>query len=172
MTRRARGSAGIPAKAALVGPVVGGIVLADQLTKWLVRRLLAPYEVVPVIPGLLNLTHVYNTGGAFSFLADAPDGVRVPFFLIASLAAVVALIYYLWHVDPGERGMQFALAAVLGGAAGNLIDRMVLGKVTDFIDLHWGAWHWPAFNVADSFITIGVALLVVGFLFGGDSRRD
>lgn len=148
-------------KSAFVALVAGAVLAADQLSKLAIRRLLEPYQVVPVIDSFFHITHVRNSGGAFSLFAGANDAFRVPFFLGASLVAIAALVYFLRHLPAEERWPIFALAGILGGALGNLADRLTLGQVTDFLDFHWRGYHWPAFNVADSFITVGVAILLV-----------
>lgn len=152
-------------KNAFVALIAGSVLVFDQVTKWYIRKTFALYEQLAVIDSLFHITHVRNTGGAFSLLADAGEGVRVPFFLLASAVAIGALVYFLRQVHPRQRLLQFALAAILGGALGNLVDRVVAGHVTDFIDVHWRGYHWPAFNVADSFITIGVSLLMIQSLW-------
>ena len=146
-------------KTAFVTAVATAILAVDQLTKWYIRQTVPLYETIPVV-SFFNITHVLNRGGAFSLLADASDAIRVPFFLLASIVAIGLLIYFLRHIPGQQRGLLFAVAGILGGALGNLVDRLTLGQVTDFLDLHWRGYHWPAFNVADSFISIGVVILV------------
>lgn len=134
------------------------IVAVDQLTKWLVLARFAPGERVE-LTGFLNLVLVFNKGAAFSFLAGAP-GWQTPLLVAFALgaAAVVALLL----LRSRERRLFSAgLALILGGAVGNVIDRLRLGQVVDFVDLHAAGWHWPAFNVADSAITVGAALLIL-----------
>jgi signal peptidase II len=152
-------------KSVFVASVAGAVILLDQFTKWRVRRTLALHESVPIIDSFFHLTHVRNTGGAFSLFASASDAVRLPFFVVASAIAIVALLYFLRQVGARQRLLQFALAGILGGALGNLLDRVTAGHVTDFLDLHWRGYHWPAFNVADSFITTGVVVLLVHSMF-------
>jgi len=137
------------------------VLATDQFSKWYVRRSVALYQQIPVLEPFFHITHVHNTGGAFSLFAGSNDGIRVPFFLGASLVAVGALLYFLRQVGAHERLLQFALAGVLGGALGNLVDRVTAGNVTDFLLLHYRGYYWPAFNVADSFISIGVTLLLL-----------
>jgi signal peptidase II len=134
------------------------IVLADQLTKWIVLERFAPGERLE-LTGFFNLVLVFNKGAAFSFLAGA-GGWQTPLLVgFALLAAVVVSVLLLR--SPGRRLFCAALALVLGGAVGNVIDRLRFGHVVDFLDLHAGGWHWPAFNVADSAITVGAALLIL-----------
>lgn len=139
------------------------VVALDQLSKSWIQHELARYQVIEVWP-VFNLVLTFNTGAAFSFLSDA-GGWQRPLFI--GLAAVVslALIVWLMRLQVGERLLAIGLALVIGGALGNLIDRALLGHVVDFLDFHWGAWHWPAFNLADGAITLGVSLLLYdGFI--------
>ena len=152
-------------KTTFVSAIAGAIIVLDQISKWYIRRTVGLFESISVIQGVFDITHARNTGGAFSLLAGAGDAVRIPFFLIASAVAIGALVYFLRQLQPQQRLLLFALAAVLGGALGNLIDRITAGHVTDFLDLQWHGHHWPAFNVADSCITIGVVILVMHSLF-------
>lgn len=137
--------------------LAGAVLALDVATKWAAVRWLAPNAVVEVTP-FLNLVLVYNPGAAFSLLADGEPWQRA--FFIALAAAASVWIVYLLHRHPEERGFAAALALVLAGALGNLIDRVRLGAVIDFLDFHAFGWHWPAFNLADSAITCGAVLLV------------
>ncbi|WP_440997273.1 signal peptidase II [Arhodomonas sp. SL1] len=140
------------------------VLLADQATKaWAVATLTA-YRPEPVLL-FLNWTLSYNPGAAFSLLADHGGWQRWLFTGLA-LAVSAYLIWWLRRVLPGERLVAGALGLILGGALGNVIDRLRLGHVVDFIDLHAGGWHWPAFNIADSAITLGVAALILAALLG------
>ncbi|HJS38486.1 MAG TPA: signal peptidase II [Burkholderiales bacterium] len=139
-----------------------GVVLADRLAKWLMLGWLRPGESVEVT-GFFNLVLVYNRGAAFSFLAGAP-GWQTPFFVAVALIAS-GVVSWLLLRHPRQRLLCAGLALILGGALGNLWDRLAWGAVADFLDLHAFGWHWPAFNVADSAITVGAALVIVeGFL--------
>jgi signal peptidase II len=142
----------------------GLVVVLDQLTKWLAEYYLLPAQPLPVTP-FFNLTLLYNTGAAFSFLADA-GGWQRWFFLILTSVISIALVIWLSRLNSEETRLAIALALVLGGAVGNLIDRIAYGHVIDFIQLYYEQWFWPAFNIADSAITIGAALLVIDSLFG------
>jgi len=134
------------------------IVLADQLTKWLMLARFAPGERLE-LTGFFNLVLVFNKGAAFSFLAAA-QGWQTP--LLAAFALGAAVVVSVLIVRSPERRLLCAgLALILGGALGNLVDRLRFGHVVDFLDLHAAGWHWPAFNVADSAITIGAALLIL-----------
>lgn len=135
-------------------------LVLDQASKLAVLRLIEPYQTVPVLPGF-NLTLAFNRGASFSFLADAGGWQRWLFSAI-SVAASVVIVVLLRRTAPGDRLNASGLSLVLGGALGNLIDRLWLGHVVDFLDVYYGASHWPAFNVADSAITVGAVLLVLG----------
>jgi signal peptidase II len=151
------------------------VIGLDQISKWAVLAYL-PYAVPqPLFPGL-NFTLVYNTGAAFSFLSQADGWQR---WLFVGLAAIVSavLIAWLMRLEPHERWTAAGLALILGGALGNALDRVLRGHVIDFIDIYYRHWHWPAFNLADSAITLGAALLIVRTLFartesapGGDGE--
>ena len=134
------------------------IVVADQLSKWLVLSRFAPGERLE-ITGFFNLVLVFNKGAAFSFLADAP-GWQTPVLVAFALGAALLVSVILLR-SPGRSMFCAGLAFILGGAIGNVIDRLRFGQVVDFLDLHAGGWHWPAFNVADSAITIGAVLLIL-----------
>lgn len=147
------------------------ILVLDQWTKWLVEVHLPHSASHPVIPGVLNLAHVKNTGVAFGlFAAQGADGAS--WLLVAlGLAALAAVFLYFRMAPSHDRLLLVSLALVVGGAAGNLLDRVVSGAVTDFVDVYIGTYHWPAFNVADSAITVGIALMIVDS-FRAHRRRD
>jgi signal peptidase II len=144
-----------------------GVVVLDQWTKWLVEVHLAHHVAQPIVPGLLNLTHVRNTGVAFGLFAS--NGLSASWVLTGlGLLALCAVSVYFGYASPRDRGLLLALALVVGGAVGNLIDRIASGAVTDFIDVYVGSHHWPSFNVADAAISIGIALMAIDSL---QSRR-
>ena len=140
------------------------VVIADQVTKWAIVEWVALYEKIP-LNSFINLTHQRNTGAAFSFLADAGGWQR--WFFVALASAVSAVIaVWLWRIRRQRQAVLAAgLALVLGGAIGNLIDRIMLGYVTDFIQVWFGSWAFPSFNVADAGISVGAALLIIDALF-------
>ena len=138
--------------------VSAAIVAADQLSKWLVLARFVPGERME-LTGFFNLVLVFNKGAAFSFLADAA-GWQTPVLVAFALGAAV-LVSVLLVRSPGRGLFCAGLALILGGALGNVIDRLRFGHVVDFLDLHAGGWHWPAFNVADSAITVGAVLLIL-----------
>lgn len=139
------------------------VLLLDQATKYLADSTMALHEPIALIPGLA-LTKAYNLGAAFSFLGDASGWQR---WLFSGLALVVSGILLAWlrRLPAAEWRTALALALILGGAIGNLIDRMLYGHVIDFIDVYYRTWHWPTFNIADSAISVGAALLVLDALF-------
>jgi signal peptidase II len=147
----------------------GLIVLVDQLTKLAVARAFAVGEAVAVTP-FMNLVYVYNPGAAFSFLSTQPGWQRW-FFIVIALAAS-AWIVHLLRKYPHTRVFALALALVLAGAVGNVIDRILHGAVIDFLDFHAYGYHWPAFNVADSAITCGAALLIWDALTPGQKGEE
>lgn len=137
-----------------------GVVVADQLTKLAALAWLVPYQPRAVLPGL-DLTLLFNTGAAFSFLHDAGGWQRWGLSALA-LAVSMGIALYLPRIARQDVPGAWSLALILGGALGNLIDRVRLGHVVDFIDLHAAGWHWPAFNLADGAITLGAIGLVLG----------
>jgi signal peptidase II len=147
--------------------VSGAVVVLDQITKILVDRTMPLYHSVEIIPNFVHLTYVRNTGAAFGFMAGSPSTLRMVFFLLVSGVAIACISFLLKTLRPQQKILTVSLSLVLGGAIGNLVDRLRLGEVIDFIDLHWDHLHWPAFNVADSAITIGVALLFIQMLRKG-----
>ena len=138
----------------------------DQLTKYAIVARLGYGERLAVVPGLLDLTYVRNPGGAFSFFASGAYEWRMAFFVGATSVALVLLLIFLARHEPHARLSPLALGAIMGGALGNLIDRLVHGEVIDFLDVHlFGGYTWPTFNVADSAIVVGVALMVLEVFF-------
>ncbi len=145
--------------------IVVGVVLVDQVTKaMLLQSLPTMGSVIAVIPGFFDIVHVRNPGGAFGMFAGKSPALRAFFFLaISGIAAVLMTVFYI-QVPQRFRWLRAGLALVIGGAVGNLIDRIRFGEVIDFIDLYVGQWHWPAFNVADSAITVGMGIVVLHVL--------
>jgi signal peptidase II len=135
----------------------------DQLTKYWADNGLQYNDPVAIFSGL-NMTLVYNYGAAFSFLSDA-GGWQRWFFIVLSSVVSIVLAFWLYHTPANRRWMACTLALILGGAIGNLWDRASLGYVIDFIDVYYQQWHWPAFNIADSAISIGVAMLIIDALW-------
>lgn len=160
-------------KGSLIWLVLSALVIVlDQLTKWVAVSELRLYQQVPIIDGLFSFTLAYNTGAAFSFLADASGWQR---WLFAVIAVVVSIVLCVWlaRLDRSKKLEAIALALILGGAIGNLYDRVIHGKVTDFILVHWQqSWFFPAFNIADSAITVGAALLLFDMFFGRKPEQN
>jgi signal peptidase II len=151
----------------LRGPYVritAAVAVLDQVTKYLVERFMDLHESHQLLDGVLRLTYVRNRGAAFGILSDAELPFQAVLFSALSLAALAAIALYAWRLPASSRLPKTALAAIMGGAVGNLIDRGRFGAVVDFVDVHWRGWHWPAFNVADSAISIGVVLLALRLL--------
>ena len=137
------------------------ILLLDQLTKLLVRTQIALNDSIEIVPGFLNLVHVRNTGAAFGFLNGVDLGYKQLLMTAVAVVALLAIGLYTWRVGSQERLTRAGLALILGGAVGNLIDRASVGYVVDFVDAYWRSYHFWAFNVADSAITVGACLLIL-----------
>jgi len=149
--------------------ISGTLVILDQLTKFAITRSLAYGSGIEITP-FFNLVLVHNKGAAFSFLSSA-GGWQRGFFIAIAVVAIVWVVYLL-RKYPRQTLFCFALALILGGAIGNVIDRIWLGAVIDFLDFHAAGYHWPAFNVADSAITCGAALLIWESLWPGKTGKD
>lgn len=153
-----------PSRGLMLG-IVAGIVLLDQVTKAMVHAWVPLYSSVTVIPGLLDFSYVRNTGVAFGML----NAVDIPFkpalMTAIGLFALIAIAIYASRVPPGQPVARLGLAAIIGGAIGNLIDRIASGYVVDFVDVYWESWHFWAFNVADAAITVGACCLILDTLF-------
>lgn len=145
------------------GSLAAIILVLDQLTKYFVEKHLRLYEVMPVIPGFFNLTHVRNKGAAFGILSGLPGVWRILFFVSFTLIAVAVIAALIRKTE--ERLLVIAFALIMSGAIGNVIDRIRYGEVVDFIQWYVKSWYWPSFNVADSAISIGVVLLAIDMLF-------
>jgi signal peptidase II len=141
------------------------VLVLDQFTKWLVDKNLSVHDSIPIIPGIFNLTHVENQGAAFGLFADSPAAWRAATLIVFSAIALVVVSVLLWRNSHSFTSGGVALSLILGGAVGNLSDRVFQGHVVDFLDFYLSTHHWPAFNVADSAIVIGALLLVSEILF-------
>lgn len=147
------------------------IIVADQVTKMLILTRVELYDRIPVVPHL-DITHLHNTGAAFSFLSDA-GGWQRWFFVILGLIVSGLIAVWLSRLPAGrQRWLCGALALIVGGALGNVIDRLILGYVVDFVLVHYNGWHFPAFNVADSAITVGAAILLIESVMARDGRIE
>jgi signal peptidase II len=145
--------------------LAAGVLVLDQVTKAVVSTTLKMYQIRPVIPGFFNLTRVHNTGAAFGLLAGQASPVRTFFFLTVSFLALGVVLWMFLRLPPDQKVELVALSLIFGGALGNVVDRARLGEVIDFIDVYYRSYHWPAFNVADSAITVGVILLLYRLVF-------
>ena len=146
------------------------VVVLDQIVKAIVRREIALNESITVIPGFFDLTRVHNTGTAFGFMNSTEFPFKTVILACIAIGALAALAIYAATLPANQWLARIGLALILGGAAGNLIDRVTEGYVVDFVDLYWSGWHFWAFNVADAAITVGVALMILDLL-GAGSRH-
>lgn len=137
-------------------------IIVDQITKIYIDRTMQLYDSIPIIEDFFHLTYVRNKGAAFSFLSNA--SWRLPFFITVSIIAALVILIAFRKLRDDQRLAHTSLALIFSGAVGNLIDRVRLGEVIDFLDAHWYRHHWPAFNVADSLICVGVFLLAIDML--------
>ena len=140
------------------------VAIVDQLTKLWIMTTFALHEQQNIIPGVFDLVYVTNTGAAFGFLAGSKNLLRQAFFVAVAIIALIVIIFAYGHLKRQGRIFVYALGLIAGGAVGNLIDRLRFGSVVDFLDFYLGSYHWPAFNAADSAITVGVALFLLGTL--------
>ncbi len=136
------------------------IVVCDRMTKWLVAQKIALSDSIDIIPGVFRLTHVQNQGAAFGLFAEWPSEWKVAMLIMFSIAALAVVSALLWKNGNALNATAIALSLVFGGALGNLWDRVVSGRVIDFLDFYVGSHHWPAFNIADSAIVVGALLLL------------
>lgn len=153
-----------------------GVIALDRLTKLYIQHALSPFDNIPVVPDLLRIVHVENPGAAFGMLAEGNPALRALILIGVSFLVMCLVVAALWMRSVTEEAMInfLALGAILGGAGGNLYDRIVHGTVTDFIEVFHGSWSFPAFNVADSAITVGAFCLVLNTLFrpGQMNRKE
>ncbi len=140
------------------------VLLLDRITKWAIAQTIPLEDVINIIPGFFRLTHLENTGAAFSLFADSPSPFRTTLLIVFSVAALAVVSVLLWKDRSVFHSGTLALSLILGGAVGNLWDRAFYGKVTDFLDFYIGVHHWPPFNVADSAIVVGALLLFMRML--------
>jgi signal peptidase II len=152
------------------GSIISIVMLLDQITKYIVETRIRLHDVIAVVPGFFNLTHVRNRGAAFGILADLPASWRSAFFITITVAAVAAIIALIRKTQ--ERVLVTAFSLIAGGAVGNVIDRIRYGEVVDFIQWYVKSYYWPSFNVADSAISIGVGLLAIDMLFRKQQQKQ
>jgi signal peptidase II len=143
------------------------IVVLDQLTKALVRSRLPLHASVTVVPGLMDFTHVQNTGAAFGILSSSEFPFKTVLIAAIAVGALVGVARYAASLDRHQLAARVGLALIVGGAAGNLLDRVVAGSVVDFVDVYWRSYHFWAFNVADSAITVGAGIMIFDMLGAG-----
>ncbi|MDH5642182.1 MAG: signal peptidase II [Nitrospira sp.] len=149
----------------LLASLTGIVIVVDQLTKLYIMQTMRLHESIPVIENYFSLTYIRNPGAAFGLLAGSSTTFRMVFFGLTSVFALGLLGTILLRMPERDWMGRLSVAAILGGAIGNLIDRMRYGEVIDFLDVYIGNYHWPAFNVADSAITVGVIFLIIHFAF-------
>ena len=147
------------------GLIPASVVIVDQLTKFFILKYLLPGQTVPAIPGVFNITHVQNPGGAFGFLANLSPGLRTIIFLFISSLAVGLIFYFYVKTPQTHAWLAAGFALIFGGAIGNLIDRIRFGVVIDFLDFYIQKYHWPAFNIADSAISAGIGIFLFHLVF-------
>ena len=146
--------------------IAASVLALDQITKWLVLIRLSPESIVAVIPGFFSLVRVENRGIAFGMLAGLSSNLAYGLIVLVSVAALVLVCYLLWNTGPSAKRAGVALALILGGAAGNLADRMIRGSVIDFLDFYVRSYHWFTFNIGDSAIVVGAGLLALDLFWG------
>jgi signal peptidase II len=145
--------------------LVATVVLADQLSKMLVRQFIPLFDSVTIVPGLVDFVHIHNAGVAFGIMNDVDHPYRSALTIVLAFAALAGIVYYARQVQPDERLARHGLSLILGGAIGNLVDRIRLGYVVVFIVVYQGDWHFWAFNVADTAISCGAALVFIELFF-------
>jgi len=145
--------------------IAGTVAVLDQVSKALVLRYLPLYSSKTIIPGFFNLTHIHNPGGAFGFLSGQSSTVQTAVFLFASALAAGVILYLYLTTPATHRFLAFGFALIFGGAIGNIVDRVRLGKVIDFLDVYIGDLHWPTFNIADSAVSIGIGIFIYHLVF-------
>jgi len=149
----------------VLGVVVLTIIVVDQVTKAFIDGSMYLHESISIIPGYFNLTYIRNPGAAFGIMGTTSSGFRLIFFFLTSILAMGLLITIFLRLEPGDWWGQLTIASIFGGAIGNFIDRLQYGEVIDFLDFYINGYHWPAFNVADSAISVGVVSLLLLFAF-------
>ncbi len=148
-----------------------GILLLDQWTKYMIVQTLRLYQKVEVIHGFFNIVHVRNTGGAFGIFGGEKGGIGSFLFVVVSLIAIGAIVFLFVKTRENEKALAVSFSLILSGALGNLIDRLHYGEVVDFLDVYLTTYHWPAFNVADSAICVGIGLMALEVLIKDRKRR-
>jgi len=171
-SRNRRGLLGMKRKYYVLASLSAIVIALDQFTKAVIVAKFKWLQTREVVQGFFNLTHVHNTGAAFGILQDTSPVFRIPFFVVVPIVALLAIGYIFRRIPESDMKLSVALSLVVGGAMSNLIDRIQWGYVVDFIDLHWNEqYHFPAFNIADSAISIGVAILMLDLLSEGHQEN-
>ncbi len=153
------------AKYIRLAAIAGSIVVLDQIVKAIIKKMIPLYHTITVIPGFFDLSHIQNPGGAFGFLSDQDSLIRIIVFIVFASVAVGVIFYLYCKTDESLPFLAASLAMILGGAIGNLIDRIRFGRVVDFLDFYIGTLHWPSFNVADSAVSIGITIFLFHLVF-------
>lgn len=149
----------------VLASLTGSVIVIDQLSKQHIMQTMRLHESISIVPNLFSFTYIRNPGAAFGLLAGSSNAFRMVFFGLTSIFALVLLGTILYRMPEREWMGRLSVSAILGGAVGNLIDRLRFGEVIDFLDVYIDSYHWPAFNVADSAITVGVIFLIIHFMF-------
>jgi signal peptidase II len=153
--------------------LIAGLVLAlDRLSKWIIAQSIPLYGSVNVIPGFFKLTHVTNRGAAFGLFSDSPSQYKILVLIFFSVLALIVVTALLWRHTAGMNSTAVALSLIFGGAIGNLWDRVLSGHVVDFLEFYIGPYVWPDFNIADSAIVIGAAILMAEILFAPKTHKS
>ncbi|MCC6544518.1 MAG: signal peptidase II [Nitrospirae bacterium] len=145
--------------------VAGGVTIIDQLSKYAVQHMLTLHDPMEVIAGFFNITYIFNPGAAFGLFGNISETARMIILVGISLIAFAILFYIYIKIRERDNLILVPIALIIGGALGNLIDRIRFQMVVDFLDFYWGHFHWPAFNIADAAITVGTLILVITILF-------
>ena len=145
--------------------ITGIIIILDLISKTIILSKMPLYHSIPVIPGVFSITHIQNAGGAFGLLANQGSSLRYLFFIVVSSLAICLIFFFYKNTPKTHPLLATGFAMIFGGAIGNLIDRLRFGKVVDFLDFYLGNYHWPAFNIADSAITIGIVIFIYHIVF-------
>ena len=148
------------------------VLAADQITKAVILARFSPDSVIPVIPGAFNFVRVENRGVAFGFMNEISSSFAFLLIVLVSIVAMALILYLLWKLNPAAKRAGIAFGLILGGATGNLADRLIRGRVVDFLDFYFRSYHWPAFNVADSAIVVGAGLLALDLFLKDGLRRS
>ncbi len=147
------------------------LIILDQFTKFLVNAHIPKNQFLPIIDGFFRITHIRNPGVAFGLFSESPSTVKLIVFVVFSLVAIVAILVFFHQTPPEKKFVHLALILIFSGAIGNLIDRVMYHEVIDFLDFYVGTYHWPAFNIADSCITIGVVFMFADLIRHGESPK-